>query len=403
MDNLPRLLVISDVGVELTSAGSTLLYRLFETYPKEKLCIVQSTVPQKDRTLTSVKYRQLRPPNFIVKRLSKTRLYPIASFFEYIGVKTINTQVIKTVETFKPDAIISVTFRFAWLLAYAVAKKYELPLHLILHDDIITAEKHGDLLATFIKKDFKKIYQFAASRFCISPNMERMYRETIGVEGQVIYPTLGKNDVAFDVAERIKVARKNLRFCYAGSLYTPDFPEMLDQLAGILQEKGHTLIVFSEARKEDLKDYSYLQAEHVEFRQFVHPAVLREFMITQADVNVLLNSFLLEEPFRWNFSSKLVEYTVVALPVLLWGPQSSGAIDWAVKNTYEGVLCEKSADKLSQLVDRFIDTDKRALMANHLRKIGLETFGHEKNYTVFINKIVGQQLVRTKTFDYTNA
>jgi hypothetical protein len=37
---LPRLICIGDVPVELSQAGATQLYRLFGTYPPEKLQIV---------------------------------------------------------------------------------------------------------------------------------------------------------------------------------------------------------------------------------------------------------------------------------------------------------------------------------------------------------------------------
>jgi hypothetical protein len=403
MDSLPHILVISDVNVELTSAGSTLLYRLLEAYPKDRLFIVQSKPFLDNRILEGVKYKQISGKNAFVKRLSNSRFYPVASFIEYLKAHRLNAEVERVVDEFNPDVIVSVTFRFAWILGWKVAKKYNLPLHLILHDDIITAEKHGIFLKPFLKNRFKKIYRFASSRFCISHNMEKMYRTAFGAAGQVIYPTLGKDDVAFQIPARIKVAGKSLRFCYAGSLYTPDFPEMLNQLANVLQERGHTLTVFSEAKKEDLKNFAYLQADHVQIREFVHPAILRDFMIEQVDVNVLLNSFQLEKPFRWNFSSKLVEYTIVALPALLWGPQSSGAIDWAIKNNYEGVLNENCADKLNQVIDKFEDTEKRFLLASHLQQIGLETFGYEENYAVFVNNIVELQSVQTKTFEYNDA
>ena len=391
MNKYPKLLVISDVNVELTSAGSTLLYRLLESYPKEKLCILQSKLPDNDRGLADVNYVQISNEHKFIKRLSNSRLYPLASFIRYIGGHSINNAVDKTVRSFKPDAIVTVTFRFAWILAYQVAKKYKLPLHLILHDDIVTAEKHGNFLRNLIEKNFKKIYRFACSRFCISSNMEEMYQKKYGVGGQVIYPMLARNDSVQAHSSRLAGDKQSLHFCYAGSLYTQDFPSMLDQLALILKKDGHTLTLFTEATKEHLKNYPNLTADHVSINGFIHPNVLRDFMTEKVDVNIMLNSFEEEEAFKWNFSSKLVEYTVVGLPVLMWGPASSGAICWALSNNYEGVLAANSLQELKKLVARFAEASNRISMADHFRRIGTDTFSFNKNYDVFINGIVNDK------------
>lgn len=387
MNALPRILLISDVSVELTSAGSTLLYRLLEEYPKDRLYVVQSKPILANRILEGVKYKQISRQSAFVKRLSNSRFYPVASFIEYLSAHRLHAEVESVVTEFKPDVIVSVTFRFAWINAWKIAQKYKLPLHLILHDDIITAEKHGDFLRDLIKKDFAKVYQFAASRFCISHSMEEMYKRKYGVGGNVIYPMLSNKDIELLSSAPVQKEKKSLHFCYAGSLYTPDFPKMLDQLAKILHAGGHHLTLFTEATKENLKEYVNLQSNSVSINGFVHPNVLRDFMKREVDVNIVLNSFEEEEAFKWNFSSKLVEYTVVGLPVLLWGPASSGAIRWALNDNYEGVVFDNSTEKLSLLVAKLADTVVRLSMANHLRQLGVDTFSFEKNYNVFIQNI----------------
>jgi hypothetical protein len=346
------------------------LYRLFEKYPADKLCVLHSKPLQSDRVLPNVRYVEIGKVNRIVKRLSVTRFYPVAAFIEYILAKRIDASIATTVEAYKPDVIVSVTFRFRWITAYKVAKKYKLPLHLILHDDVLTAEKHGSRVSAMVVHDLKKAYRFAASRFCISPNMEAMYREKFGVQGQIIYPTFAKDDVIPALLPRMGGPKKTLRFCYAGGLYSSDFPKMLNLLAMVLKEEGHVLTLFINWRKEDLAAYDHLQMAHVDIRGFV-----------------LLNSFEEEEPFRYNFSSKIIEYVYAGLPALFWGPSSSGAINWALGHNYEGVLCEYSLEKLRILVRRFLDEQEKVAMASHLRKFGAETFSFEKNYSVLIDGI----------------
>src|SRR6266436_5306189 len=70
-ESLPRLIYFADVPVEHYMHGSTLLYRLLCTYPKEKLTIIEgsgASIP--DRRISGVPYSQCKP---MLSRLSRTR------------------------------------------------------------------------------------------------------------------------------------------------------------------------------------------------------------------------------------------------------------------------------------------------------------------------------------------
>src|SRR5262245_37463923 len=70
---VPRLLYLADVPVESYIHGSTLIYRLFESYPAEKLLIVEGLYEsQADRRLPNVQYRVIKSS---LSRLLKNR-YP---------------------------------------------------------------------------------------------------------------------------------------------------------------------------------------------------------------------------------------------------------------------------------------------------------------------------------------
>src|SRR5262249_43631330 len=72
-DAVPRLLYLADVPVESYMHGSSLVYRLFESYPAEKLLIVEGLYEsQADRRLPNVQYRAIKSS---LSRLLKNR-YP---------------------------------------------------------------------------------------------------------------------------------------------------------------------------------------------------------------------------------------------------------------------------------------------------------------------------------------
>ncbi|NBW65259.1 hypothetical protein EBR44_05755 [bacterium] len=59
-DPLPRLLYVSDVPVEASQHGSALIYRALETYPSDRLRIIEMGLPSEPtRRLTGVAYASL--------------------------------------------------------------------------------------------------------------------------------------------------------------------------------------------------------------------------------------------------------------------------------------------------------------------------------------------------------
>src|SRR5687768_3193598 len=74
-EQLPRLLYLGDVPVEASYHGSALLYRLLQTYPADRLAIVEAGIAasRPERRLAGVDYRALPLP---FARLQTTRLAP---------------------------------------------------------------------------------------------------------------------------------------------------------------------------------------------------------------------------------------------------------------------------------------------------------------------------------------
>src|SRR6185503_21071612 len=74
---LPRLLYIADVPVEASQHGSALIFRLLETYPADRLRVVETGVPsQAERRLPGVTYANLRIGR---QRWLNTRLHGVYS------------------------------------------------------------------------------------------------------------------------------------------------------------------------------------------------------------------------------------------------------------------------------------------------------------------------------------
>lgn len=384
--NLPKILYISDVPVELSSAGATLLYRLLEHYPKDKLVIMQGVGVNKDQPrIPGVEYHIVKSP---LERLRYTR------FAKYLKGLFLAAEIIgsskarKMIRTYKPDLILTVSIRLMWVHAYRLSKQCNIPLFLILHDDWLTSEDHGKW-QKYLVNTFGKMYKHSQERFCISPTMEKYYFDLFGVHGKVIYPSRGKGDLVLPLHTEKRQSKIRLKYCYAGSLFTGDFAPMLDQVSYFIGKQHGELHVFSYWNKELLSKYPNLNADHVTFHPFMHATSLMKKMNEEMDVAILLNSFLYELPFRYNFSSKLVDYVSAGLPVFFWGPASSGSILWALEHGYDAVVVSEDSAQVANMLSMFLQEEKRFAWANRIRELGVKEFSYEQSHETFIHAIIG--------------
>ena len=387
---LPKILYLGDVPVELSSAGATLLYRLLQYYPKEKLLIIQGIGVDEDQPrIPGVQYYVWRSK---LERLRYTRLAKYTKGLFLANQLMVTGKAKKIIQSFQPDIILTVSIRLMWLNAFRFSEQFNIPLYVILHDDWLSSEDHGKW-QNYLADMFGKMYRHASGRFCISPAMEKYYFSLYGVHGDVIYPSRGKDDHLFPMISEKKQAGRGLKFCYAGSLYTGDFAPMLDLISYHIGKQKGELHIFSYWDKETLAQYANLSEKHVTFHPFMHSAELMRKMNEEMDVAILLNSYIHEEPFRYNFSSKLVDYISAGLPVMFWGPASSGSIAWALSLGYDAIVLEQDSKLVGALVKEFNNDDKRLDWAKQIRELGDGEFSYEKNYTIFLHAVTSRSSI----------
>src|SRR5262245_10600855 len=128
-----RLLYLADVPVESYMHGSSLVYRLFESYPAEKLLIVEGLYEsQADRRLPNVQYCAIKSSlSRLLKNPFSHYLWPLSLARVYLSSRSIS----RIVRSYRPQAVITVVVRQAWEAAASYATRADLPLHLIVHDD----------------------------------------------------------------------------------------------------------------------------------------------------------------------------------------------------------------------------------------------------------------------------
>jgi hypothetical protein len=375
MNDSPRLLYIGDLPVESSYHGSALLYRLLQEYPSEKLMIVEAngreSIPE--RRLPGVAYRQYVHPG---QRLQRTRFGIWANGWFAMRSGERARGVRRLMDGFAPQAILTLAHDLSWVAAAEIAGEEKLPLHLIVHDDPLSSCFLPRGFDGWKEKQFGRVYRQAASRLCVCPSMEQEYRGKYGVEGQVMYPSRAKDAPRF--ADAPKTYGKNggpLVVAYAGH---PGCRDMIVKLAACLEKSGGQLLLFGPAYSEE-KRTPELNRPNIQLRGLVPSQELIARLREEADV------VFVPIPFdsgsadfaRLSFPSKLTDYTVTGLPLLIWGPDYCSAVRWAQQygSIAEAVTSLECA-VLERALGRLRDHEHRRQLGAASKDVGDRLFAH---------------------------
>ena len=356
--NLPHLLYLANVPVECSYHGSALMYRLLQTYPPEKLCIVESlqhSLPE--RRLPGVRYVNIRTS---IERLTRTRFAELYSSLQFLRAQTWTSKVERAISPFQPEAVLTVAHGLLWSTAAALANSLRIPLHLVCHDEITKTVMHHPSLTEKLQHRFAEVYRSAASRLCVSPYMKEDYRSRFGVDAEVLYPSRAADVPQFDAPpERLATLPHGIRVAFAGTINMGGHVKLLKLMASQLATVGGKLLLFGPLAPNIAVDRG-LNSTNVELRGLLPSNELIQRLRTEADALYVPMSF---EPgdklaMKTNFPSKLTDYTAVGLPIIIHGPSDSSAVSWASDNP--GVAMVVTSEQPAELINvlRQLETDE---------------------------------------------
>lgn len=381
LETLPRMLYVGDVAVESTVAGSALLYRLLQNYPAGRLRIAEGDVSgsQRQRRLHGVVYEEFKVG---VRRLLHTRFHNLYSSVLHLTAPARAGKLNRVCADFRPEAVLTVAHGYSWLTAARLSMKARVPLHLIVHDDWVSVQQSVLPAAVHrkLRRDFGEVYRHATSRLCVSPYMEEEFSERYGAAGTVLYPSRAAGVTDYAAPPRRHTTRGKLVFAFAGTINTRGYAQSLAVLASVLGAEGCELIVYSNLNGDGIRDCG-LEGGHVEVRPIVPFGELLERLRDEVDVLFVPMSFAAEDAqnMRLSFPSKLADYTLAGLPLLIWGPGTCSAVRWARENPGVAEVSDApGAEALRQAVVRLkSDARYRLALAETALEKGREFFAHD--------------------------
>jgi glycosyltransferase involved in cell wall biosynthesis len=289
---------------------------------------------------------------------------------------------------FSPDAVLTVTHGFSWRTAARFAADKQLPLHLICHDDLPRMDYLPDRFGSWIDNEFGRIYRQAKSRLCVSPFMAETYQARYGPGGTVLLPSRAADALVFTAPPREQLGANARPFTcvFAGSLSTLGYVRALRVLADALLPLQGRLLLFTPLTPERVAGAG-LAGRNVEIRGLLESPDLIKRCRDEADMLFVPMSF--ERVDKANteisFPSKLTDYTVMGLPLLIQGPTYSSAVRWA--RDYPGVaevVDTDDADRLAEAVKRLErNPEYRTRLAAEALAVGNRLFSHATAWATF--------------------
>jgi hypothetical protein len=377
---LPRLLYFSEVPLESTMfQGAGLVYRLLEGYPSEQL-LVMETKPARaapERRLPGVAYQEFPMRENRLRYTRASRLVGDLLIYRTSGQAC---KLGRAVEEFSPEAVLTVSFGYLWLVAARFAQTEKLPLHLILHDDWPPSMPVSQWLRKKQDGLFGEAYRYASSRLCVSPFMEEDYRLVYGAAGQVLYPSWSKEThITEDIPRAYCEHRKPLVGAYAGNIFRPGYTSLISSLAELLEKRGGRLLLFGPNSPEQMKAAG-LNRNSVITRGVVSPSEIVSIVRAEADfvfVPMSFQSGSLQRNMRISFPSKLTDFTAAALPLLIWGPSYCSAVLWAQRHApVAEVITSPALDELDAALERLEGAPHRKRLGIAAGQIGERLFSH---------------------------
>jgi glycosyltransferase involved in cell wall biosynthesis len=378
----PRLLYIGDVPVEASYHGSALLYRWLSDYPPEKLTIIETaTQSEASRRLPQVNYLSCPIGK---QRWLNTRFHPyVSAWFTHAGKRSA-PKIKQSLNGFEFQSVLTVAHGFGWLAAAEIAKKRDVPLHLIIHDDWPRIANVAPAFRNWLDHRFANVYRQARSRLCVSPAMSRSYGERYGQPAQTIYPSRAASSPHHDEPPA-RLARNDHAFtiAFAGTINSNGYIRALIDLEAAVKPIGGRLLLFGPTTPTEAQQFGL--GDNTEVRSLLRSTELITTLRNEADALFVPMSFDYADRSNMEmaFPSKLADYTATGLPLLIYGPTYCSAVTWAQEHNDVAIITGSEPDLCDAITLLANHPDMRLRLGQRALDVGNELFTHDRAQEIF--------------------
>jgi hypothetical protein len=361
IDELPRLAYIVDVSVSATAHGSSLLYRLFEKYPPNKLIILEPELRsfESHSSLSRLRgFRYLFIP-FPFARLFKSQFARIARSAYFLLSWIFLRRISSILDSLPIDGIVSVSNGILWYPAFLYARSRNISFFLIIHDDGLLASRSLINKSIYYRR-FRDAYLYATQVFCICDTMNKFYSKTFKKKSLTLWPS--RSASAFDAPQRMECilnSERELNIAYAGSINSEQYAKMIGILAGLKCDYNIKVLIYGSHSVHSLS-FVGLDCANIYCMGNFSSDDLVLSLRDNADILYLPIPFDRSSRHiaRYSFPSKLVDYTRVGIPILAQAPYYSSLTSWLYSAPHAAYLVDTlSPFDLKRAINCIINND----------------------------------------------
>lgn len=301
--------------------------------------------------------------SWIHKRLSRTRFRRIVAQYEMIlEPYLIALKINKVIKIYDPDIILTIPDNTLSWTARLISEKLNIPLISNFQDwwprgmFYALHEKPYLFTRSFLETRLRLIYKHSSIAFCTSEG----FRAFLGNHpcAPILYPCPGERPLERPLINYVE-SNQTIRLIYAGTVTGPYGKKVLSLAKAIASREDITFHVYGGKPDWSKEDIQWAKNLGI-YRGFVKHELIKQY-IRDAHVGLVVMAFNpeLEIMMKTSFTTKFLEYTQLAKPVIVWGPNYCQPVKIAKKTMAGLIVDNESADSVVSTLLRFKD---RALL-----------------------------------------
>lgn len=336
-----KILVVSSVKPEPTSAGSIILFRHLINQPS--LSVQVFRIPKK--------------PSF-VQRLFSSRLRTWINSFDAIwAARHWDKAIQRHISSFAPDIIVTVAHGEGWYAASRLAKKYRIPLVTFFHDWWPNILSIPSFMKGYLDKQFRQLYHESSLALCVSDGMQAALGQS--KNSIVLYP-IPEQRIRFSDQDQLPNLhlKQNLTIVYFGNLY--DYATMIAEALGAFQRSSTIRLVVGGANPQWPDIFKKQMKNLGLWLDFLPRNELHDWL---ESADFFLVPMLFEPSMRrrmeTSFPSKMVEYIQFGKPIVVWGPEYSSAVTYAQQHQMAVTITSPDPQNLVKTLEEIIQAPEQ--------------------------------------------
>ncbi|MBV5329857.1 glycosyltransferase family protein [Pelodictyon phaeoclathratiforme] len=288
-----------------------------------------------------------------------------SGLWEMIFRVRLSSSMATFVSEFKPDLIYCQGYSLGFVtLPMLIAKRFSIPICFQTTDDWPSYTYNSFPMGSILRHRTRQLVSRATLRMAFGEKMQRLYKRRYGESFDVTYHL--DDPMRFLMSSGSKIEQeiiiKQHRIVYTGSLALRRYEALQDLLAAVKIMKNNSIEiqidVYCSGIPKDLP-IELLDASEIVFYPLPSHEEIPKVLST-ASVLFLPESFnVAQKMIEYSISSKAHLYMMSGQPILVYGPEYSGTVEYAVRMGWGVVVSKRSVLLLKAALRELLDSEQR--------------------------------------------